>query len=64
MLVQQMLRQLTARLGLYQVLGNSCLELPVVVGDVISVVAAIARDVSGIEFAAAPIIGFDLVPFR
>ena len=44
-----------------QALRDARLALAVVVGDVVRIVAAVPRDLALVEFAAAPIIGFDLV---
>ena len=44
-----------------QALRDARLALAVVVGDVVRIVAAVPRDLAFVEFAAAPIIGFDLV---
>ena len=46
-----------------QSLGDAQLALAVVVGNVVGVIAAVSRDLALVEFAAAPIIGFDLVAF-
>jgi len=44
-----------------QALRDARLALAVVVRDVVRIVTAVPRDLAFVEFAAAPIIGFDLV---
>ena len=44
-----------------ETLRDACLALPVVVGNIVRIVAAVPRDFTWIELASAAVIGFDLI---
>ena len=46
-----------------ETLRDACLALPVVVGNIVRIVAAVPRDFTWIELASAAVIGFYLVAF-